>query len=1194
MDAPYDCEKAIRDLVSPGGFVDLFVDMARDGFAGAPAELLRRFFEGLFNPLGVVVRPLFVAVLENLDEMGAVDKVSEKLLDFVQKVREAEPCLGRSDEVWKEVAESVGVNADTLKHVVRQLSSKSEEEIRRKVEELAKSLKDAERQVRAISISPSFTYFYAKEWLAGKEEGGRLKLCGALLSDCRSGIYVEYVSNKLEAAVIEEVRKRAEEGGGIVVVKGAKGIGKSTATQVALYRILKHPIKVGECVYKPVVVDVEESDRESIEKFIKAAKWLGFLPIFYLNPTKPRAYPNVLTDLYQHKMPLEKLRRVFEGLRDIEAVAVIVLSDDQFQAVTEHLKDITPVDANQLLGSTKTEYVKALIEKYSGCDDRVIEKVAKDITSSFADGYAVAAVLAADWLRRSRCSAENMDKFVRKSGGDVHRFVLHYLWYGLFNGNEAVAKRYAPLLLAVGFFGPHPPKLARAVVEAFGGEPEDAMVRWFSRPLHGTLYEAMRKVTHGAVYRQFSVEDDDLCRRSSEEPCRLIEVCTKILAGLPRRNYSSLEDVAWEYVQQIAKALTTPPTERYIKALIDNFLKAFNVEEEVEGRWKIRYKAEAPYDVKVVETIVDELDILATLYGIAALPGWSHQLKPLEEWFFAGDKKVGVLGLYLFPLMRERSGELIKRAVAIAEEWERRGDYTDVDLWRAIGIVATSDWVTAHEEALEIAVNLITHISDRFVSVLLPVLYNFEPLLYEAWRKLKSRWWAAERLADQLALAAYNIAKYSSLGLLRFFAVGIDKLYPTPLVAERFDMLFKATSNAGKLLLLDVLVSTLNKDIGNINVAAMLLDTSLDILPTKVSERVEHFISSFVRDVARAYVAAHLYTRLVDGYINSPVIVSHKFDEVVKFTDKAVKFLNELKEAYAKDKATTEEILRPYLNLRLVKLDFSQEFNNLSWYVNHYAALVYMVIYKLEEALEHARLACELAKKLDSVYDEVLSCSLLQRIRAVKDGTLLIEEIEEIWQKALQSLFVHGVETVASKLGEYIIALAFVARFNDVEKVLKEWSCVLEESPTTAALTYGVLSLFDGRYLDKATSYLFELATTLDDAVKATQFVKKTVIEFAKNIIKSIDWRVENKSKIYLEQYVKIFLSALVGLAHCTKYGGQGLALAKAACWAGTLFEGTFGHLFGELFKALERATVGNCITDEVLKAVYKLYYTYV
>jgi len=64
------CEKAIRGLVSPGGLVDLFVEIAAKGFAGGTAEGFRAFFDALLGLHAAVARPLFAALLEKVGGRG--------------------------------------------------------------------------------------------------------------------------------------------------------------------------------------------------------------------------------------------------------------------------------------------------------------------------------------------------------------------------------------------------------------------------------------------------------------------------------------------------------------------------------------------------------------------------------------------------------------------------------------------------------------------------------------------------------------------------------------------------------------------------------------------------------------------------------------------------------------------------------------------------------------------------------------------------------------------------------------------------------------------------------------------------------------------------------------------------------------------------------------------------------------------
>jgi len=1199
------CEKAIRGLVSQDDLVDLFVDVAVKSFAGGTAELLRAFFDGLLGPVAALARPLFAAFLEKVGGRGAVSQFSQKLLEFSQRARAAAQCLDHFDDMWKEAAERARVDVDTLKHVVRQLAGKSEEEIRRGVKELEESLKEVERQLRAISISPDATYFYAGDWLAGREEGGRLKLCNVFMGDCGRGVYVEYVPNPLEEAVVEEVRRRATEGGGLVVVRGAKGIGKSTAVQVALYRVLQLPLKVGDRYYKPVIVAVREYDRDKAERFIHAARGLGLYPIFYLDPSNPRAYPKEPTGPYQPEMSIGELRSVLDKLRDVTgAVAVVVLSNDQYQAVNDLVDNAVVIDADQLLASEKEKYVEALVENYSGCTGEVVKEVATAVVS-FDDNYAVAAVLAADWLKGGGCRGEEVEKAIERANGDVHRFALHYLWYGLFNDDEAVARRYAPLLLAVGFFGPHPPKLAKAVVRAFGGEPEDAVVRWFSQPLHGALYEAIRKVAHGAVHRRFSVGSDELCQGGGEGPCRLVEICAEALVGVPRRRYSDVVEVAREYATLVAKALEAPRPAgvRQIDFIINDFLRAFDGVAE-DGRWRLRYQTRSPASIKVVEDVVDELDILSALYGLAVLPDWHPRLEPLEDWFFVDNKDAGVIEVYLYPLLRESGKALVKRAVTIVHEAKRRSFYTDMDLWRAVGIAAAGQWDSAIDEELEEAVKFVAT-ALRYFATFSPIVLDYvEPLLSEAWHRVVSREThengeKRQRLANWLTLVVSNIARGHPSSLLNlFFAVGIEKS-SFESVLKRFDTLYNVASNAGKLLLLDTLLYALSWYVDGVNIAAALLNKSgPEEAFEEAAMRVEEFVAH-LHGVERAYVVAYLYPRLATQYASLG-----RLNEAFVLVDKTLKALNELQTTYEKDRALVGKWLQHYLELKRAP-GLESMLSYLNWHVYHHVALVYMMIDELDKAVEYAKDACRFANMLGNVYYEVMSCGLLPRLKAVKEGIPPLKEFEELWQGALQAVEELGAETVAIALGEYVVALVSANRLDDVKKVLEEWGWALRLHPDVSALTYGVLSLLEWQYLEKAVESLPRwaradlprLAYVLRDAVKASLFANE--LERGESAGKRLSSDIYDENVVTaLEDVARsdmLFLSAFVGLSYCERGKEWGLELAKVAAWMSSqLSKGTGSRLFGELAETLKSATVSNCITDEVLKAVYKLYYLHV
>jgi len=1230
---------AVRSL-APRQSANTWYDLAGEvagGFASEAAREAAGTVPGVLAAGAVLVimglNPL--AIVTSAVAGWAARKIVAKLWELLRKARERESdiirgarhlirevrrlyshfCRKRAEELERleavvdEVAAKWGMSIDQFKNFVCSLGALTTSRVVTE-EELEERLRRLEDLALLKATAPTAVYVEAWEWPYVAEVGkGLVVLEGAV-----KGPYVE---TKLEAELaerldvtVEEVRRGA---GRVVLLRGAKGVGKSTAAAVALYKLLKR----GRAAV--AVFDLGAAvDEVKTVQFLSEARSRGLVPVLYLDPSRVEFYSSH-TQAGPPVQAVDNLAKLVELAKRHGAVALMVLSDDQAEAIArseelgEETKKMLLSDVDAVKASDVVEvepFVKALVEKYSGCPSDVIEGTANAVASSFRDCYAVAAVLAADWLKRGGCRGEEVERAVKETGGNVHRFVLYYLWYGLFNGSDAVASQYAPLLLAVGFFGPHPPKLAKAVIRAFGGEPEDAVVRWFSQPQHGTLYETIRKVAHGAVYRRFGVGDDELCQGSGEGPCRFVEICSETLARIPPRRYGGVEEVAVEYAKVVAEVLKTPwsTKRRPIDALIQDFLLAHNGVVEGE-RWKIRYKVKGREGVKVVEDIVNKTDVYSALYGIAALPGWHPQLELLEEWFFVGDKKVEVTGLYLYPILREKSGELVKRITAIVDEAKRRGFYTDVDFWRAVGIVAAGKWESVADEELERAVELAAFALNRFATARRILLDYVKSLLSEAWRRVVSGETHGgvgrrQGLADKLTVVVHSVAKGHPLSLLDFFlVVDVDKP-DLEAVAKRFDALYNAASNAGKLQLLDLLLYVLQWNIGGVNVAAALLSKP-QLKPweafEEVVKRVEE-LASYLDGVERAYVVARLYPRLAARYTSFD-----EFSKAMKLVEEEIlKALEELWKAYEKDKASMEEKLRPYLELSWVKPELERELNELSWYVYHVVARVYIDSDELDKAVEYAEKACKLARRLGDVYYEVSSCGLLSRLRAVRGGAPPVEEIEEVWQRASQDVGELGAEAIAATFGEYVVALASAGRLGDVEKLLEEWGWALELHPMASALTHGVLSLFDGRHLEKAVEGLPEgaranlpnFADALHDAVEAGVFSKEPEIAMS---------AVETLTVVYGRDVVKallelastsnnLFLFALVGLAYCKKGEEWGLKLTRAATRAGSQLSkgGIDGRLFDELYKALEGVAVGNCVTEEVLSAVYKLYYLHV
>jgi len=1127
----------------------------------------------------------------------AVDKLTETAKKVVEYFDDA-----RFEVVLDEVATKWGHTVSGFREFVTQLTKLAtpQKELRGRFKRARSGIED----LVLIHFSPYAAYLCTRQFPYTRREDGKLRVVTPFGN-------AEYVEHPAEGLILRALRDVARRHGGLVVLRGPRGVGKSTVARVALYKALRSLFlmeKSGRAeVFRPVVVEVDlhNASELSFRQIVAAANRLGLLPIFFLDPGPA------------HPWLVRKFIAMVENLPG--AVAFMVLDLDQYKAVKEYIEHAYVIDIEEALGEKKTTFTKELIERYSGCTGEIAAE-ATEIILSFIDNYAVAAVLVADWLKRSGCSGEEVERAIEEVRRDVRRLALNYIWHVVLGEDEYVARWTAPLILAVGFYGPHPPKLGEAITvamspiveEIFGGagsaRRDDDALKWLSQPLHGTFYEVIEKVARGAVYKRFGVGGDEICQGSGEGPCRLVKICSEVLARVPLREYSGVVEVAEEYAKLVAKTLTTPGPAgvRQIDFLIDDFLHAYNGVAE-EGRWRLKYEVEGPEGVKLVENVVDELDIMAALYGLAALPGWHPQLKPLEKWFFVGSEKVRVVGLYLYPLLRERGKELIKRATAIVHEAERRGFYADVDVLRGVGIAAAGQWDGATDEELEKAVKLAAFALNRFATFSLELLSYLKSLLFEAWRRIVSRGafkggGRRQRLADMLTVVAYNAARGHPRGLIHFFvAFGLDKL-DLETAAQRFATLYNAASNAGKLLLLDVLLYALDWDIGGVNIAAALLGNPLleqEGIFREVVGRVEELISH-LHGIERAYVAAPLYPQLATQYISFG-----ELDKAVKYAEEALKALEELWNAYEKDKALTEEKLRPYLELRRIKPDLEKELYELSQHVYYRVAHVYMYADELDKAVEYAEKACVLAKKLGYVYYEALSCGLLPRLKAVRSGASPLDEFVELWQRAVQAIEWLGVVIIATSLGRYVVALASVGRFSDMESALEEWGWALELYHLASALTYGVLSLFDERYLERAMRHLPEgaganlprLADALHDAIGAGLFVKDPKIAMsAMETLTLVYGRDVVKTLLEVaSDSVKLFLSTLVGLAYCKKGKEWGLKLAKETSRVGAqLFKGLRGRLFGELAKVTEELTIGGCITDRVLRVIFKIYYSHV
>jgi len=592
--------------------------------------------------------------------------------EFVKLVKAARD-VGQCNEEVKRAAGRLGVDEERLKTIVQNLAALSEIEFGR----LEKRLSQLEKGYDLLMRLSRHILLFGQLFV---EEGGRLFVKSPF------GIVMEYVEVGVEGRVREALSR-----GRVVVVYGPRGVGKSITVLKAVYDFAKD-----QQDKEVVVVRVGKKWDEAIDV---ATQLQGgpFVPVLYYDTLEARGYrrSGEGVDVAYHLMvPLEPLAKFLHDAVLLRVPTVVVLAEEDYRAYEDVLIGVEAVR----LGGGAEILVRGILR---GVPPAVEEAVLEKYKGEF---YAVAAALAKALYEDWRDPAKVAEAVKRL---DVYSLALVYLWHVVLGGDEAVARQVAPLILATGLFGPHPPKLAKAVVEAFGREPDSRVVRWFSQSLHRTVFEAIKNFVKCVHQSKDGDGDIALCKDN---------VTQSLIQPIPRELAENGEKIAEVLKQKVIEA-----TDR-LSSLVGDFtwavkgrkLELLTQEGRRLYRWALKSRTLGIVDV-FVEDIYDQLDVLLAVLGVASQRATPSPLEEFaKEWILIGGEPAQALSEYVRAALYANRDALRNKVAELFYRVRNRGYLTRIDLWEVMGLLKAVDWENAGDEEVKYAIRLIHYLLREY------------------------------------------------------------------------------------------------------------------------------------------------------------------------------------------------------------------------------------------------------------------------------------------------------------------------------------------------------------------------------------------------------------------------------------------------------------------------------------------------
>jgi hypothetical protein len=878
-----------------------------------------------------------------------------------------------------------------------------------------------------------------------------------------------------------------------VVLKGPRGVGKSTLAKYVAYSMLMQE-RVDYVVVPEGPINVNEllTTVASLQRRV--------LLLFDVHPREvymPRFLPGAVEGA---EKPLEAAAKVVNSLlaaAELDPVGrlrvLVTASDDELKALGVKLDPAAEYRVD--LGNV--EFLAEVVRSYMGESAKScqgVENLARIIKEHHPDGaYTLVAKYAGLWLRERGCDVSDVKRAVEEAKREPKLFFAHYIWQVLLRGSGNLAKKAAVPLLLHAVFGPLPVGVTYVTKAAKNGvwrflKPEELegvgleylredelepIAKWLARRHEDLVEEVLRDLAglNGEEARnQYKETLRDLIERLDWARNEVLKEGDKILAelGVPEE-HRGLETALLAFVaRRLAAVFKSGEVKRCWRraALIAGYALA--------GYPKL-HTTKPPEDS--AEVLGDALKPCA-VHDYLTIDGEIPWLSANVVWFPYFVEAQYARDLLQIRRIRERLSVLtpfvitnvIKAARKTAEklsEKRRNGNPDLLDFFYALGLVALAAEGEVDGETADLLLYAVSSVVQWVAhpAAVLPILAALRPL----GEKASHRYVAVLAAASVLTTLNRRTARYiyNVLHQLESHRLEMEPIWSlVNFVVVYSNLLTKHLIHiedrredavANMCMLYDEIKKREAAASERGPTAQRLINTTAETYVLAVAlhrddlaQLVQIFCGLGERDIVKE-------AETVRSMLEEAVKIATHPEGLRKIIQNNADFV-EWVATYrpADDAGIVLKDLNAWLTAELARYKLGHALNKRGELDEK----------KLEKVAEEFEKAAEIRKELNQWGNYLVSCvwALRARILAAKSWEEFLKTAEGfrgLWREAEEHLEPTAgyLATAASILGQYLIYLAASGERKGAEELLKERRLLLDYSPETSVATRLMLRL---------------------------------------------------------------------------------------------------------------------------------------